>query len=234
MNQDEYNAGGGNKRGVEVRLAPSGGGARAEAARDGRGKVGFAAGAVGAVALLLLAACSLPAVQPDTTRFYLLTATAAQAEAGASAQRISLRPVAVPEYLRGRLIEVRVGENEVRFMDAARWAEPLEAGLTRVIGEDLARSGAVRLAARGEAHDYDVVVKLRHCEGVRSSGSARLAAAVEIYTAGLDPKLVAQADFSTEVPGWDGNDFGELAKKLSEAAGQLTGKIAAMLAEVKQ
>ncbi|HWA85325.1 MAG TPA: ABC-type transport auxiliary lipoprotein family protein [Opitutus sp.] len=190
----------------------------------------------GAAAIgLVLAACSLPEAQPDTTRFFLLTATGTQTGgAAAPAPRISLRPVAVPEYLRSRLIEVRVSANEVRFMDPARWAEPLDAGLTRVIGEDLVRAGSAELAARGEAHDYDVVVKLRQCEGLRTSGVARLAAGVEILTTDLDPKLVAHADFSTEVAGWDGKDFDGLAKKLSEAAGQLSGKIAGMLAELKK
>lgn len=189
-----------------------------------------------AMAVLVGAAgCSLPEVQPDLTRYFLLTATTAEADAAAEpTTRISLRPVAVPEYLRSRLIEVRVGENEVRFVDAARWAEPLEAGLTRVIGEDLVRAGAVQLAARGEAHDFDVVVQLRQCEGVRPSGTARLAAHVEVLTTDLDPKVVAQADFSTAVPGWDGKDFEALAKQLSEAAGQLSAKIAAMVADAKK
>ena len=205
---------------------------RAEAPRHRKTGI-VSAGLLVGVALLA-GACSLPQVQPDLTRYYLLTPTVAPAENTASAVRISLRPVDVPEYLRTPLIEVRASENEVRFMDAARWAEPLDAGLTRVIGEDLVRAGAAQLAPRGEAHDYDVVVKVRQCEGVRAGGAARLAAEIEVLTTDLDPKLVAQADFSTEVAGWDGKDFDALAKKLSEAVGRLSGKIAEMLAAAKK
>ncbi|HWL14054.1 MAG TPA: hypothetical protein VNR00_00535, partial [Opitutus sp.] len=55
------------------------------------------------LALLLLAACSLPEAMPDPTRFYVLTSNAGAASPGAAAQpvRVYLRSVLVPDYLRG-------------------------------------------------------------------------------------------------------------------------------------
>ena len=145
--------------------------------------------------------------------------------------RIVLRPVIVPEYLRGKIMQVRVADNELRFIDQARWAEPLEAGMTRVLREDLAqRPARVRVVARGgDEHDFDVAVNLRRCEGVLPAGAARLAARIEIFATGTDPKLVAQEDFSFDVAGWDGTDYGQLAKKLSEAADALTERIVSLL-----
>jgi len=185
---------------------------------------------------LLLGACSLPQAQPDTTRFYLLTAAAAKTEAGAVAQpvRVALRPVVAPEFLRGKLIAVRAGDNEERFIDEARWAEPLEAGLTRVLRENLAQRPGWQITERGETHDFEVAVRLRHCEGALPAGVARLAARVEIFSTEPEPRLVAQDDFSTDIPGWDGRDYGQLAKKLSEAADALAGRIAALVAEAKK
>ncbi|MEO6001673.1 MAG: PqiC family protein [Opitutus sp.] len=184
--------------------------------------------------LVALAACGLPQAQPDLTRYYLLnevTHKADVAEVVGEPPRIVLRSVLVPEYLRGRIMQVRLGDNELRFIDQARWAEPLEAGLTRVLREDLSqRPARVRVAPRGgDEHDFDVAVNLRRCEGLMPMGAARLAARIEIFSAGPDQKLVAQEDFSFDVSGWDGTDYGQLAKKLSEAADALTERIVTLL-----
>ncbi len=189
------------------------------------------------VAGLALSACSLPEAVPDLTRFYVLTPTLAAVEESApgdaAVPSLAIRSVVVPEFLRGKVMQVRLAQNEVRFVDLARWAEPLEAGLQRVLRENFARrTGAVRVVARGgEAHDYEVAIHVRHCEGVMPAGVARLAARVEIHSAGLEAKLVAEEEFTTDVPGWDGKDYGELAGKLSEAAGALSERILALLAE---
>lgn len=188
-----------------------------------------------AAAFALLAACSLPEAQPDLTRFFVLTAAAPKAEATTAAAdaapRIVLRPVVVPEFLRGRIMGVRMAENEVRFIDQARWAEPLEAGLNRVLRENLSQQPAVvRVVDRGGAeHDFDVQVQLRRCEGALPAGVARLAARIEVFTADLDPRLVAQGEFATDVAGWDGKDYGQLARKLSEAAAGLSQRIVELL-----
>jgi len=187
-----------------------------------------------AVFLGTLVACSLPQAQPDLTRYYLLdevTHKADVAEVVGEPPRIVLRPIMVPEYLRGRIMQVRVGDNELQFIDQARWAEPLESGMARVLREDLSqRPARVRISPRGgEEHEYDVAVNLRRCEGMLPAGVARLAARIEIFATGNDPKLVAQEDFTLDVPGWDGKDYGQLAKKLSEAADALAERIVTLL-----
>ncbi len=195
-------------------------------------------GMVAGLLLAALSACSLPEAQPDLTRFYLLnevTHKADVAEVVGQPPRIVLRPVIVPEYLRGKIMQVRVADNELRFIDQSRWAEPLEAGLTRILREDLAqRPARVRVVARGgDEHDFDVAVNLRRCEGLMPAGAARLAARIEIFSTGTDPKLVAQEDFSFDVAGWNGTDYGQLAKKLSEAADALTERIVELLPALK-
>jgi uncharacterized lipoprotein YmbA len=187
--------------------------------------------------MLMLAACSLPlpAAVSDATRVYVLTSAPAGTElpaAGAAARRVYVRPVAVPEFLRGRIMPVQVAGNEVKFVDTARWAEPLEPGLTRVLRENLGR-GAQVVGRAAEPHEFDVAVQLRHCEGVLPAGVARIAAHVEIISADASARLVAQDDFETDVPAWDGEDYGQLTAKLSEAAAALSERIAALLPSAK-
>lgn len=193
------------------------------------------------VGLFAVVGCSLPEAQPDLTRFYVLSSPVPKTDAAASAAsaspapRIVLRPIVVPEFLRGKIMLVRLGENEVRFIDQARWAEPLEAGLTRVVRESLMRGSGVDVLGRGgDEHDFDVAILLRRYEGALPAGAARLSAHIEIFSIGLEPKLVAQEDFTTEIPGWEGKDYGDLAKKLSEAADALARRIAALLAAAKK
>lgn len=201
-------------------------GCRALAACAGLGFLGFAAG------------CSLPQAQPDLTRYYVLTAVPPAAPVAPAAEaavpRVFLRTVTVPEYLRGKIMVVRLAQNEVRYVDEARWAEPLEPGLARVLREDLAqRDGAQVVLRATDEHDFDVVIQVRHCEGVLPGNAGQLSARIEISTAGLDSKRVAQEDFSIDVAGWDGRDYAQLAGKLSGAAAALAERLTALLPQKK-
>lgn len=188
--------------------------------------------------LLAMAGCSmLPESQPDRTRYYVLASTKGAADGGEAPTttkpvRVIVRLVSLPEFLRNRIMPVRVGSNELRFVDEARWAEPLDAALTRLIGDRLAQSPGLRVyERRGEPHDCEVAVRVTHAEGVLPAGVVRISAHIEIYSTDIDQRLLATDDFTTDVPGWDGHDYGELAKKLSEGVSALGGRIAELLAE---
>ena len=97
--------------------------------------------------LLAAAGCNLiPVSPPDATRYYVLTTPAGKPATTAPAGshwRVALRPVDVPTFLRGKAMQVRAGGNEIRYAEEARWAEPLEAGLGRVLRESLEGRGEV-------------------------------------------------------------------------------------------
>jgi uncharacterized lipoprotein YmbA len=60
---------------------------------------------------------------------------------------VGIGPLTVPDYASSRLVH-RVGPNEVRLSETARWAEPLAAGLQRVLVTNLAaRLGSERVVA---------------------------------------------------------------------------------------
>lgn len=194
---------------------------------------------VSATLLLGLAACSLPPAQPDPTRYYVLTPLGRQAEGTATAGarwRVALRPVAMPNFLRGKTMAVRVGSNEVVYVDEARWAETLEAGIGRVLRESLESRPEIAFVATssGEDHDLDVAVRVLRCEGDREKGVARFTAAVEIYAAGPGGARRGRDIFTTEVPGWDRQNYGQLASKLSEAVDVFGDRIVALLATVQK
>ncbi len=194
------------------------------------GRVWMVIAAVG----LLAAACSLPQVQPDLSRYFVLTGHPGRAVDSAAADgphyRIGLRAVEVPAFLRTKAMLVRVSRNEVRLMEDARWAEPLDAGITRVLREDLdSHPGVAQVtlvsATSDQARDFDVAIRVVRCEGGRDGDVARFAARIEILAPNANNERRANAFFSTEVTGWNGNDYGQLAQKLSEAIAELAERV---------
>lgn len=194
---------------------------------------------------LLAAGCNvIPPVQPDLTKYYVLSG-GVLAETGAAANagtlRLGLRPVEVAPYLRRGTMVVRAGDHEISFAESARWAEPLE----REIGASLRqRLGAAPPVARvltppfpaEPARDFDVSIQVLRCEGVRESASravARFAAAIEISSTGDNAQLVVRRTFVAPDAAWDGKDFGRLAALLSDAVAALSQDVVAALPEKK-
>lgn len=196
------------------------------------------AGLAGAAILLLAPACTLPEAQPDLTRYYVLTAPTRSAVPSAVAPhwRVALRTVEVPSFLRGRAIPVRVAENELVYADEARWAETLEAGISRVLRESLEGRGEIArvVDSLGEDHDFNIVVTVLRCEGDRSKGVARFSAAVAIYSTAPGAARRAREVFTLEVPNWDKQNYGQLAGKLSEGVDALGERIVALLATTEK
>ena len=190
-------------------------------------------------AVLLAAGCSLPPAQADLTRYYVLTTATARSNAVAPAGphwRVALRPVEVPSFLRGKTMQVRVAPNELTYLDDVRWAETLEAGVGRVLRESLEGRGEIArvVASPAEEHDFDIAVRILRCEGDREKGVARFSAAVEIYSAGPGGARRGRDIFTTEVPGWDKQNYGQLAAKLSEAVDSFGDRIVALLGNVEK
>jgi uncharacterized lipoprotein YmbA len=170
--------------------------------------------------LLLLAGCDvIPPPQADPTRFYVLSdGPPAPAEAATSGLRIGLRSVELAGYLKSPDLIVRRGPNELSPQDYARWAEPLDAGIARLVRDQLRADPAVSRVylqpfPLDADRDYDVGISVGRCEG--GAGAAHFTAVVEISTAGATPHLVARRTFVAPDAAWDGHDFGQLAGLLS-------------------
>jgi uncharacterized lipoprotein YmbA len=192
-----------------------------------------------AALLLLLTGCSsLLPIQPaqvDATRYYTLsTPPAPSASAPATgAPRLMLLRVEVPAYLQHRPFVTRLGPNEVKLIDDVRWAEPLDLGIAQVLRERLAQvTGVHGMESREMARDYEIVVRVLHCEGeaVDGRGTVRFAAEADLIRPGAKD-VVAHRAFTAAPAAWDGRDYGALAQALSGAVAELAEAIVAAVPE---
>ncbi len=192
-------------------------------------------GAVFAFAAAFTGCNVIPAAQNDPTKFYVLSAPAGQsAESQANAPggrvppsekkiRLGLKTIDVSTYLKGPEMVVRSGSNEVTLQDYARWAEPIQAGVTRLLREQL--SGAANVSRvemqpfpLDQPRDFDIAVTILHCEGATGGAEgrgARFEASIRITTAGMTPELVARKIYTAPSAAWDGRNFDQLAQLLS-------------------
>ncbi len=186
----------------------------------------------------LLSSCSLvPQAQPDPTRFFVLSAmtSASPPVRAGKAPVVHLRPVELATYIKAKPIIVRRGEHEIEFREFARWGEPLELGIGRVLREDLVGRGAAGavLAAgvRGTEGDPDftLVVRVLACEG-GANGAVYFRAVWELATTGSAPKVVARGDVQPGDLRWDGKSEAALVAQLSKAVGALSDDVAGGIA----
>lgn len=205
---------------------------------DDGGHARFGFGLLVLAAGVALGGCSLPLPQAesDPTRYYLLAATPAgvpPAEA-ANAPAIHLRPIELANYIRSRPMIVRRGANEVEFRDYARWGEPLEQGIARVLREELLARGAAsavqttgaRAAMAG--YDFELSVRVLASEGA-ADGAVDFRAHWELATVSDKERVVASGDFQPKDLRWDPKNEATLAAALSKAVGALAADIAAAL-----
>lgn len=192
------------------------------------------------LALLVSLGCKiLPEPQPDFTRYFTLSLPAGAEmtpPAPAKGSNVGLRPIEVAPFLRKGSLAVREGESEIRYDDSARWAEPLDAGVSRVLRTCLQADPRIARVLTAPfpfevPRDYDVLVRIAHAEGQRADGRAavRFLATVEIVRPGDAGEVVARKTFDAPDIAWDGQDPAALARGLSEAARLLAAEIAALL-----
>jgi len=196
-----------------------------------------------ALGLVALAGCNLPTATPDPTRLFLLSApggapAAAAAPAETRAATLGLCRIELPAYLRTPAVVVRPGGTEVVRARDARWAEPLEQGIARVLRETLLAQPGVRSvvaypAPQAALPQYEIAVRVLACEGVAgpSGRQARFAAAWEIRAtaAGAGAAPVAAGTFERAPADWNEGDYAALTGRLGEAVAALGRELAAAL-----
>lgn len=176
----------------------------------------------------LPAGCSLPEAKPDAARYYVLPTLAETAVPASSTLHVGVFPVQLPDYLHSRSMAVREGSSEVRYHDDERWAETLDAGLTRVLRAKLAASAQVVVYPfRSDApRNCDVRVQVLACEGT-ADGGVVFSATFEVFAPGAGAGVPHA--FTAEPVKWDGRDYAKLAELLGADAAQLGDAIVAAL-----
>lgn len=159
--------------------------------------------------LLALFGCSLPQPQVDRTRHFTLGEPAG----AVVADGVRVRPVLLAGHLRNRALAVRVGPNEVIYLEEARWAEPLDEAITQLL----------RARLGGVAGGAVVSVQVQRCEVDRAAGNAVLIAA----SYSISVKGVERVGTFTAAPRtWDGKNPSGLVGLLREGLGELAEAIA--------
>ena len=187
----------------------------------------------------LLTACNLPlpSAQADQTRYYLLTPAEIRPETDTTAVLkrwvVGVRAVDVAAYLRTKSFAVRSHANEVAFLDFARWGEPLDQGVARVLAENLRSfKNVARVCLQpfraDDPRDFEIVVNLTACEGT-ADGDVRFAARWRMSAPVGSTTTVAEGSYTAAGLRWDGHDYGQLAARLSDALAGLSRDIAAAL-----
>ena len=182
---------------------------------------------------LLVSACSLPLpqAQSDLTRYFLLQEGVKAPEAGETGPGCVIRVerVDVPAYLLDNPLTVRRGPNEIRYLEAARWAEPLDQDLARNLMLGLDASPGVAAIARGsrvDKWDYDLRIQVTACEGAWGK-KVSFAANWTLRSAPGSSRPGVAGAFVGQNLAWDGTSAESLAAALSEGVTQLCAAVAA-------
>lgn len=115
-------------------------------------------------ALLLSASCSLTRPVRDTATRHLLDATVPGRPGSASQPSLALAKPVLPAYLDRQQRVARAPGGTLTELDDELWAEPLDAGIARVLAANLSRltgSGAIRPSGGFVSLDYDALLELR-------------------------------------------------------------------------
>lgn len=197
--------------------------------------------ATGTMAAMALAGCSLPSLipeaKPDPTRFFILSNSPAETSAATveNAPTVQLR-LEVASYARTRPMLVRRGDNELEFREFARWGEPIEQGIARVLREELLARGAgdvvvagMRAGRETGRMSHDLTVRVLACEG-EAGGGVNFRAVWEL-SPGADKTETSntttlRGDFRASGLRWDGKNEATLAAQLSAAVSGLAREIA--------
>ena len=87
--------------------------------------------------LALVVCLSACAGKSASSNFYVLSPLPQSTLSGAEGTTIGVFPVALPDYLDRPQIVTRISENEIKFDEFSRWAEPLKENFYTVLVENL-------------------------------------------------------------------------------------------------
>lgn len=189
---------------------------------------------------LLLASCQLvPSAAPDATRFYVLDVAAVPTTREfvppEHPVRLHLHALTVPAYLtQQRELLVRRGGNELVPLYGHRWAESLDAGVSRLLARRLAASAKVAHVALPPfdgttAHDYDLYLHLERCEGQRAAAGGTAVVVLTYRLVQPDGTVAARGELAPPPVAWDGDSPAALVTALSQAVLQAGNGLVAAL-----
>jgi hypothetical protein len=182
----------------------------------------------------LLAGCAV--TQP--TNFYTLSPVSESdiAKRSANALVIGLGPITLPQYLDRPDIVTREGSNQMRLAEFDKWAEPLDALLTRIMAEDLYAlldaSDVIPIPQRGDVPlDQVIEVDIGRFDA-DAAGAVVLDLRWRIFR-GDNETLLASGRSQVTEQGAPVPDYGAIVAAMSRAVGQASEEIATELTKLR-
>ncbi|HDZ91760.1 MAG: membrane integrity-associated transporter subunit PqiC [Deltaproteobacteria bacterium] len=182
-----------------------------------------------AVLLITLVACA----STGSSNFYLLNpitdmGKASETKSGQDPVSVGIGPLELPAYLDREQIVTRLNPNELRVSEFDEWAEPLNAGFTRVLMENLsmllARDRFIIFPFRGpEGIDYQVEIEVFRFDG-RLGGEVSLMTRWSIFR--VDTGEMVQARKSSFQASSGGPGYRALVAAQSRTVEALSREIA--------
>jgi len=189
--------------------------------------------------VVLVTACSrMLRPQPDSSRFFVLTAmdrpAADPASDGGRPLTLALGPVRLAPYLDRNDLAIRLSADEIRYSDGERWAEPLERNVTNVLASNLSRLlGTARVFAYpqppGLLPAYQIDVEIGRLDTTRG-GEATLAAHWTIAELGTRDLLASRDSYLTRAAAGSGTPAAVAA--LSGVLAELSQEIASTVRDL--
>jgi uncharacterized lipoprotein YmbA len=175
--------------------------------------------------MFFLASCATKEPLPN---FFLLTGSGSQTQSSGGTA-VLVRRVQVPAYLARTNLVTMKGGMEVQYAPTNRWAEPLDQGLARAVGEDLNQNPRIRAygfspAAPPVDHSYDVWIRLERFEG-NDNGEVVLSARWSISRADSSTPINSRT-VDIRQSGWKPGDYTGLVRLLSEEVMKMSLQIA--------
>ncbi|MHC4852686.1 MAG: PqiC family protein [Planctomycetota bacterium] len=183
--------------------------------------------------LLLYAALPLvvAACRSEPANFYLLTPVHHPSNGSdtqtAAGPWVGIGPITLPQYLDRPQIVIRAAAGAVTLGEFDQWAESLQDGLSRVIGENLAvllPTDRVTIFPwrRATAIDYQIVVQVIEFDA-ESDGAAVLAARWAVMGPGGNVELLRRQTRLVEPA--NSRSYADIVAAMSRAVGSLSGEI---------
>lgn len=175
--------------------------------------------------ILLLSGCINLEAPPDPTRYFIMNGVGGAEQENGFA--VNVGPVSIEPYLATPRMVVRLDNNELRFSDVNRWAEPLADNIQSVLARNLAASplGTLDNMPSNQPRLF-VKVHVDRFEGYLPDRAVlRATWSVE----DLSGNLLASRRSEHVVSGWGGTDYQQLAGLLETTLELLVDEIVSSL-----
>ena len=179
--------------------------------------------------IIMLAACGTT----PPSDYYVLSARSGDVPTGSSPS-LGVGPVSIPEYLNRNSMVFNRDGNKLEIATYARWAEPIESGISRVLSLNLARNLNTEDIQvfpwhPGRAPDYAVAVRLLVLDS--NNSRAQLVAEWSLRKKDGDAAKVRRIVRLEEAIGGAELLPEDVAEAYSNLLGQLSDRIAKTIAD---